>query len=183
MVRMQQVHGNCAVRVDKNDDGKVIKNCDSLISNDPNVTLSVQVADCLPISITDKKNLSFGLIHAGWRGLDKKIIGKTIRLMAKEFSSNSKDLKVTIGPHICQKHYEVKTDVSSRFTKFPGVILRKDNKEFLDLAKIAELQLIESGVKKENIKMDKSCTFEDLSLPSFRRNNTSKRLIINLSLI
>jgi copper oxidase (laccase) domain-containing protein len=91
-------------------------------------------------------------------------------------------LEITIGPHICQKHYEVKNDVSSKFVKFPGAILRKDGKEFLDLAKIAEFQLIESGIKKENIKTDKTCNFEDLSLPSYRRSKTSRRLIIKLSL-
>jgi polyphenol oxidase len=182
MVRMQQVHGNNVVRVDKNDDGKIIKNCDVLISNDPEVTLSVHVADCLPISVIDKKSRSFGLIHAGWRGLQKQIITNTVRLMIKEFSANPKDLEVTIGPHICQNHYEVKEDVSSKFIEIPGVVFRKDNKEFLDLSKVAEFQLIESGVKKENIKIDKRCTFEHTSLPSFRRNKTSGRLVITLNI-
>lgn len=182
MIGMQQIGGDCVIRVDKNNDGEIIKNCDALISDDPKVTLCVQVADCLPICVIDKKSRSFGVIHAGWRGLDKKIIVKTIRLMVKEFSSDLKDLEITIGPHICQKHYEVKNDVSSKFVKFPGAILRKDGKEFLDLAKIAEFQLIESGIKKENIKTDKTCNFEDLSLPSYRRSKTSRRLIIKLSL-
>lgn len=179
---MQQVHGNYVVRVDKDDDGKTIKDCDSLISNDPDVTLSVRVADCLPISVIDPISHSFGLIHAGWRGLDKKIIEKTIRLMAKEFSSDPKDLEITIGPHICQKHYEVKSDVSSKFTKFPTAILQKDDKKFVDLAKIAELQLVESGIKKENIRIDKTCTFEDLSLPSFRRGKISERFTVKLNI-
>lgn len=182
MVLMEQVHGNRIVRVSVRDNGQIIPNCDALISNDPEVTLSVRVADCLPVSAIDKKSHSFGLIHAGWRGLEKQIVAKTIHKMTEEFSSNPGNFEVSIGPHICQKHYEVKSDVSKQFTKYPASILRKGGKDFLDLAKIARLQLISVGVKKENIKLDSKCTFEDLSLPSFRRDNTSLRLNIRLSL-
>lgn len=182
MISMQQVHGSGVFLVDHNDDGKVIKNCDALISNDPGVALSVRVADCLPISVVDKKRRSIGLIHAGRRGLDKKIIAKTIQLMVKEFSSDPPDLKVIIGPHICQKHYEVRDDIASKFVKFPGAIFKKESKEFLDLAIVAEFQLIESGVKKENININKTCTFEDLSLPSFRRDKTAERFTVELNI-
>lgn len=182
MIGMMQIHGNNVVRVSKKNDGKIIKNCDGLISNDPEVTLSVRVADCLPISLIDKKSHSFGLIHAGWRGLENEIIVKAVQLMTNEFHSNPKDVEVLIGPHICQKHYEIKNDVSNKFAEFPEAILKKDNKEYLDLAKIAELQFIKTGVKKENIKISKDCTFEDLSLPSFRRDRTSERLIVKLNI-
>lgn len=179
---MQQVHGNHVVRVSQKDDGKIIENCDGLISNDAKVTLSVRVADCLPISLTDKKTHSFGLIHAGWRGLDKKIIGKTIQLMVKEFSIDPQNLKATIGPHICQKHYEVRRDVSSKFVKYPDAVIQKESKTFLDLAQIAQAQLINNGIEKENIKIDNRCTFEDMSLPSFRRDKTLKRFIVKLNI-
>ena len=182
MIGMEQVHGNNIVRVDKKDEGKTIKNCDALISNDAEVTLSVRVADCLPISIIDKKSLSFGLIHAGWRGLANGVINNTLKKMQLELKIVNCKLKIYIGPHICQNHYEVKNDVSGQFTKYPGSILEKEGKEYLDLAKIAELQLVEAGVKKKNIKIDKTCTFEDLSLPSFRRDKTSERLIVKLNI-
>jgi polyphenol oxidase len=182
MIGMQQIHGNNVVRVSKKDEGKVIKNCDGLISNDPGVALSVRVADCLPISLIDTKFHSFGLIHAGWRGLDKEIVKKAVQLMTKEFHLNPKDLEVSIGPHICQKHYEIKSDVSEEFTKYSGVVLQKNGKEYLDLSKVAEIQLINMGVKKENVKISEDCTFEDLSLPSFRRDGTSERLTVKLNI-
>jgi len=177
MIGMEQVHGDGVVGVSKIDDGKIIKGCDALISADPEVILSVRVADCLPISVIDQKNHSFGLVHAGWRGLHTKIIIKTIEKMVKDFTSDPTNLKVTISPHICQKHYEVKEDVSSKFVKYPGVVLKKDGKEFLDLAKVAELQLISVGVNEKNIKIDKRCTFEDKDLFSFRRGDENKRKI------
>jgi YfiH family protein len=177
MIGMEQIHSNNVVRVSKIDDGTIIKGCDALISDDPEVILSVRVADCLPISVVDKKSHSFGIIHAGWRGLHTKIIIKTIEKMVKDYSSSPVDLMVTIGPHICQKHYEVKGDVSSKFVIFPGSIFKESGKDFLDLAKVAELQLIGAGVKRENIQIDKRCTFEDKNLFSYRRDKTDKRNI------
>ena len=154
MIQMEQVHGNNVVRVSFADDGKTIPNCDALITNDPKVTLCVRVADCLPISVIDKKGHSFGLIHAGWRGLENGIIKHTIELMQKELKIVNFKLKINIGPHICAKHYDQ------------------------DLAKNAVAQLVELGIKKENIKIDSRCTFEDLSLFSYRRDKTDKRNII-----
>lgn len=182
MIQMQQVHGNKVVRVSQKDDGKIIKNCDGLISNDPNVTLCVRVADCLPISLIDKKTRSFGIIHAGWRGLEKEIIEKAVQLMIKEFLLNPKNLKVIIGPHVCQKHYEVKNDVSLKFARYPNAIMRKEGKEFLDLGKIAIIQLIDEGIKKENIEVNRRCTYEDSNFASFRRDKTQHRTIHSLNL-
>ncbi len=177
LVLMQQVHGDRVVIVDKKDIGTTIPNCDGLITQDPNITLCVRVADCLPITLVDKKSRAIGIIHAGWRGLDNGLIGKTIKKIVKEFSSDLVDLKVSIGPHICKKHYEVKNDVSSKFSKYPEAILIKDGREFLNLGKIAQMQLVRAGVKKENIKIDKRCTFEDKTLYSYRRNKTHDRNI------
>lgn len=177
---MQQVHGNRVQKVTESDAGKTITSCDGLITRDPNISLVVKIADCLPISIKDKKSRAIGLIHAGWRGLDKKIITTTLQKMAREFSSNPEDFDVLIGPHICGGHYEVKSDVSGKFVKYSGAVLSKNGKTFLDLAQVAKLQLIESGVDAGNITIDKRCTFEEKNLFSFRRNKTEKRNIVSL---
>lgn len=182
MIGMQQVHGNNVIRVDDKDDGKTIEDCDALISDNPKVTLSVRVADCLPISVTDKKSRSFGLIHAGWRGLSKAIVARTVRSMKKEFASDPKNWEVSIGPHVCQKHYEVRLDVSKKFGKYPSSLLIVDSKIYLDLAKVAELQLISLGVLKENIKISRRCTFEEVDLFSYRRDKTIDRNIYLFSL-
>ena len=170
---MEQMHGGSAVRVDSNDGDKTIPACDALITNDPKVELVVRTADCLPLSVRDKKARAIGLIHAGWRGLEREIIAKTIRLMQKEFSSKPEDLKIFLGPHICKKHYEVKEDVASKFTKYKALTTRVD-KKYLDLAGIAAFQLTKLGVKTKNIKIDKRCTFEDKSLFSYRRGDVGK---------
>jgi len=105
----------------------------------------------------------------------KKVIRKTVGLMIKEFSSEPENLQIFIGPHICKKHYEVKEDVSSKFKKY-GV------KKHLDLAAVAALQLTELGVRKENIKIDKRCTFEDKDLFSYRCGDLEKSNLFTITI-
>jgi YfiH family protein len=167
---MNQVHGKNVFVVSKNDDGKTIDDCDGLLTNDQNVTLVVRTADCLPISLIDKKHHAIGLVHAGWRGLHKKIIRNAIGLMVGNFQTEPSDLHIEIGPHICANHYEVGPEVSRFF----------NNEKYLDLSKIAAEQLVDLGVLAKNIKFDKRCTYEDPNLPSYRRNKTSERLITEL---
>lgn len=171
---MEQVHGNRVVVVGKKDDGKTIKNCDALITSDAGVSLSVHVADCLPIFVTDEKGQVFGVIHAGWRGLAKGIIRETLLLMQKELRMKNEELIIFIGPHICKKHYEVKDDVYSKFLTFKGGSL-KGGRTFLDLGEIAKEQFVSLGVDPKNITIDPTCTFESKDLFSFRRGDKTDR--------
>lgn len=168
IINMEQIHGNKIVCVKKTDIGRTVKKCDGLVTNIQGVSLSIRVADCLPIFFYSPTTNSIGLVHAGWRGLYKGIIGKTVKMFEKKPF-------VFIGPHICQKHYEIKSDVAGKFKNYPKAIKKINGKIFLDLGEVAKEQLIESGVKKNNIKIDKTCTFEDKSLSSFRRGDLSNR--------
>ena len=76
----------------------------------------------------------------------------------------------------------MKNDVSSKFVNFPGSIIKDSGKRFLDLAKIAVMQLMGVGVSEKNIKIDKRCTFEDKNLFSLRRGDRDKRNIYYNSL-
>lgn len=181
MIQMEQVHGNRVVVVDKSDDGKTIENCDGLITKDPGITLSVHVADCLPILLSDKKGGVAGIIHAGWRGLDSKIIGKAVNIIESKFKINGSELMVYIGAHICQKHYEVKSDVSEKFSTYVKGRCLDGSRTFLDLGEVARLQLLALGVKNKNITIDPTCTFEDKHLFSYRRGDKKKRNLYELS--
>ena len=172
---MQQVHGNRVAYVGKNNLQQIIKKCDGLITNVQGLSLSVRVADCLPVFLYSPTTNSIGLVHAGWRGLYKGILEKTIELFNKKINAKSEELLVYIGPHICQKHYEVKSDVLEKFSDYTKAIEKIDGKIFIDLAEIAQKQLVGLGVKKNKIKIDKTCTYETKSLDSFRRGDLEKR--------
>jgi hypothetical protein len=182
MIKMQQVHGDKVVLVGVKDDGKTIKNCDGLITNTKGLSLSISVADCLPVFFYSPTINSIGVVHAGWRGLAKGIIGKAIEKMEKMLKVNSKKLMVYIGPHICQKHYEVKKDVADIFLSHSKALKKVKGKIFLDLEEVARQQLVKMGVKKESIQFDKRCTYEDKSVASFRRSGTKKGTRYVLSL-
>lgn len=177
IVKMQQIHGNNVLFVTSAQTGLTVPNCDGLVTTDPEIILSLKTADCLPISITHVDKKIIGLVHAGWRGLQKGIIKNAIELiLSKDIDPN--DLKVLIGPHICKKHYEVKDDVASLFRE----ITTFNGKKKLDLAQAAINQFVDMGININKIQVDPKCTFEDLSLPSYRRNKTEKRLVTTLNI-
>ncbi|HKC04493.1 MAG TPA: peptidoglycan editing factor PgeF [Patescibacteria group bacterium] len=173
-ISMSQVHGNNVVLVNEKD-AATIPACDGLITNSPDIALVVRVADCLPIFLENGISKSVGVLHAGWRGLESKIIEKAISLMNKNFKSKASDTIVYIGPHICSKHYEIKADVSAKFVSYTKAVVNKNGKIYLDLAQVAKEQLVKLGIKNKNIKIDKDCTFEDPELRSFRKGDKTGR--------
>lgn len=71
----------------------------------------VLTADCLPILLTTQTGDYVGVIHAGWRGLAKRIIRTTIRSMQVD----PKSLRVWLGPAIGAKCFEVGNEVYHYF--------------------------------------------------------------------
>ena len=175
-VGMLQIHGTKVAVVSKKDTGVSVVNCDGLLTDNPNISLRISVADCIPLALFDPTTNSIALVHAGWRGLYKGIIGKAINLMVKTYGVDPSGVMAEIGPHICQKHYEIKSDVAACFPRHSKAIKNIGNKLFLDLTMVAKEQLIESGLEAKKITVNHECTYEDASLPSYRRGDFKKRI-------
>lgn len=167
IVRADLIHKSKVKLVSKKDAGRLIEKTDGLITKEKNLFLTITIADCLPIFIYDPKKEIIGLIHGGWRSLADNILKKAIDKITNNFKSNPAHILIAIGPGISQCHFEIKFEVKKdplqkfhdrRFFAM-GVILERDNKIFLDLKKIAKLQLIELGIKEENIEISPECTF------------------------
>lgn len=159
VVSAQIIHGNqvCLATLE-NRDG-VVSEADGLVSNSKNIYLSVTAADCLPIFLFEPKKEIAGMIHAGWKSLAKNILINAI-LKMKELGGSPEKIMAGIGPAICGKHFEVGPEVAEKFTKYPEVIIKENDKLFLDIKKTAKLQLVESGLKENNIEISQECTFE-----------------------
>ena len=151
-------HGDNVQLVSRIEAGKFIPKTDALVTNENNLNLSITVADCLPIFIYDPKQKVVALIHEGWRGLATNIIKKTIEVL-KAKGSLPEDLLIGIGPGIGKCHFEVKDDVLGKFEDYSDVIEKRSDKFFIDLKKVAQIQLVAEGVKKENIEISPLCTF------------------------
>lgn len=155
------VHGNRVYRAGDADRGKVIAETDALTTDTPGIFLSVTVADCLPVLFFDPRRRAIGIAHAGWRGLANKIVPSTIAAMEQNFGCNPEDLIASIGPHIGPCHFEVHDDVLRELAVFlPAALQKTDRKTYLDLAVIARHQLLDAGLRKENMESDDACTVD-----------------------
>lgn len=88
---------------------------DALVTNHPDVLLSIRTADCHPILLADPRRRAVAAIHAGWRGTLARIAEKTVGVMRAVFGSNPRDLTAAIGPGIQSCCYAVGEEVVSKF--------------------------------------------------------------------
>ncbi len=172
----QQIHSNLMIAVNKN---KLLE-ADAHYTKDPSTALAIKTADCLPIMISSK-NYVFA-IHAGWRGLEKKILYNLEKFKLDE------SYKAYIGPHIQKESYEVDHDVAFKIIN-SSPVKNKDflarphgkNKFLVNLAQVAKDQLMHLGFAIDNICVSPVNTFTHTDWNSYRRDG--KLAGRNLSLI
>ncbi len=206
-VSLHQIHSD-VVRI-FNATATPSKQCkgDALATNRPGLLLGVRTADCSPVLVVDPKKRVVAAIHAGWRGTLARIVVKTIGQMQMEFKCNPKDLLAAIGPTIGGCCYEVGTEVAADFSaKFSNASeffdeLRTGDepnplqwlnmmppghqpppkKVLLDLKKANRLQLLESGLRPQNIFVSDLCTSCHVSrLFSYRKESSASGRLLSV---
>lgn len=169
LVASHQVHENDVYVVGEKDRGKGIvrksdiKEKDALITKERNVALITYYADCVPLFFLDPATPAVGLAHAGWRGTVKKIGARTVEKMREEFGTPVEKLIAGIGPCIAGSCYEVDEPVIEKFKEafeyWEELVEYKGNGRWLlDLVKANKRQLMDAGVKAENITLSGFCT-------------------------
>ena len=157
------------------------KKTDGLITDNPNIYLTLKVADCVPIYLFVPKYNIIGLIHSGWKGTVNGIIKNTIRILTSMVNDKN-DIKVLLGPSIGMCCYEVGIDVAKYFSNEAKVMINK-TKWFVGLKEEIILQLVKFGINSNNIKSINECTFENKQFHSYRRDNSrSGRMIALMSI-
>ena len=169
-VLSDQTHTTNVKIVTKEDLGKGVTcpkdytDIDGLITNESGIILGTFYADCVPLYFYDPVKKVIALSHSGWRGTVAGMGRVTIEKMHAEFGCNPKDIRVCVGPSICQDCYEVSEDVAEEFAKaFPDkeneILLAKANQKYqLDLWKANEILLLDAGIKKEHLQITDICT-------------------------
>ena len=175
---IRQVHGDQIVKAVRGRSS--FEEADAIITNDVQCPIVIRTADCLPVFLLDAEQHAIGLIHAGWRGTYKKIVGKTILRMTAEFGSRAENLVVALGPRISQPHYQVGEEF---IEYFPEDIVTIDGSFHFDLGQANKRQLIESGVRSDRIFDCDICTFTDTNYFSYRREALRAGRILSLMMI
>ncbi len=146
-------HGADVIRVGAREAGAGMRRVDGLMTSEPGVFLSVTAADCLALYFYDPVDKVVALVHAGWRGLARGIVGKALR----QFDDPSR-VRVAVSPFIQACHFEVGDEVVDVFSAHPEALVERDGRRFMDLGVIAWRQLLEAGVKSEYTKISSQCT-------------------------
>ena len=160
LVHMKQIHSADVHIISEDDNYTNPRKCDALVTNKKNIPLMVMVADCSPILFYDSKNTVIAVAHAGRQGAFKNIVKNTLDSMKKEFNSSSKNIYVSIGSSIGVCCYEVGAEIydEAKNLNLEYALEKKAYSYYLDVSKILEAQLLESGIKKENIEISNECT-------------------------
>ncbi|MBN1169267.1 polyphenol oxidase family protein [Candidatus Woesebacteria bacterium] len=174
-------HGNNIVEAKEKWLGKTVlgeidpPKADAVITDQKNTFLALTIADCVPVIIYDPKKHAVGLVHAGWKGVDKKIVVKTIYKMSRSYGTRPEDLIIGIGPCIGKDNY-LKDNFSEGRKKIWGGFVEDRGKGIysVDLAGYIYSQLIRSRINEENIYFSEIDVFEDERFYSHYRDVRSK---------
>ena len=201
---LSQIHSNQVIRIEDeylNNLSLTPSEADALVTAKPSQALAIMTADCVPIVIYDPNSQQVAAIHAGWQGLANGVVFETynelINLQSLQSDSCSESLDVKplqawIGACITQSCYEVSYDVVDKLLlgcekmgikaeEIRSQIVAEHeeaNKAWLDLPKLAQLQLKQLGISVErpttlgDTSKDSpalACSYQDSSYYSYRR--------------
>jgi len=164
---LHQVHGDTVLELP----GSPENTADGQITSKPEVICAVRTADCLPVVFATIAGKRVAVAHAGWRGLNKGILLRTIEALHE----NPKNKVAWIGPAIAQNSYETGPEVRSAFIETdpganPFFKPGKGDRYFADLAGIARFQMESRGIPSHHISGGIWDTFTGNEFHSFRRD-------------
>ncbi len=168
LISVHQVHGNAVEVVSVQ-----IPPCDGIITQEKNVGLIINHADCQAALFYDPIQRVIGNIHSGWRGNVLNIYAQAIAKMHAQYGTNPADLLVCISPSLGPNWAEFKNYKQ----EFPEHFWRFQIKpDYFDLWGVARMQLEECGVLPHHIEIASICTHSHpKEWYSYRRDKTKGR--------
>jgi len=122
-----------------------------LVTQEKGLALMLLTADCLPVSFYDPITQTVALAHFSRQTIVNGLPEKTIRFLTKQFSINSANLIVHIGPHIHTSSYAFplpQRELPSEITPFTK---QTDTYICIDLVEACNAQLCKQGIPIKNI--------------------------------
>ena len=145
-----------------------LEGIDALMTDLPDVCVSVSTADCIPVLLYDDVHHAVAAVHAGWRGTVSSIVRKTVERMKEVYHTDVNDVKAVIGPGISLDAFEVGDEVYDAFQSagFPMlqiakryVLSEEKTKWHIDLWEANRWELLQSGVPFLHIHLSGICTY------------------------
>lgn len=161
LVISKQVHGN---KIYVANDATITEGYDAIITNKKNIFPVISIADCTPILIHDPHNQAVAAIHAGWKGTVAEIVKHTLLTMQQQYGTQGIYCKAYIGACISYSNFEVGEEVAQHFNSSLKKFDTEKQKWFVDLKATNKQQLLDFGVKEENIELSPYCTVKDEKL-------------------
>ena len=137
---------------------------DALVVSSPNVAALLCFADCVPVVAVSPTGRA-AVIHAGWRGAQGGILGKTLQRMAQLDCEEHQlvaswvlsQTNVYVGPYIHAECFQVGQDVAELFlqTYGPEALLDENH---VDLGAALRVDAQRQGVALERIADAQACT-------------------------
>lgn len=164
VVGVNQVHGAEVLIINRPmpDAGPIAGDYDAIITDQPNILVTVRTADCVPILLVDPVRRVVAAVHAGWRGTLAGITRKTLSLMHERFGCRLVSIRAAIGPSIGRCCYEVGEAVLQPLRAYPDwrdvVEMAAPERGRLDLRRLNRRQMEESRVDPSHIEMVNLCT-------------------------
>ena len=175
---LKQVHGCEVARPPWADPPEA----DASLTGDPGGLLAIETADCLPVLLVDPVERRVAAAHAGWRGTAAGVVRKTLREFGRKGSPPER-LIAALGPSIGVCCYEVGPEVEDAFgpPNAPFFRLGSGGRKHLDLKAANRAQLIEGGVRENQIDNVDLCTCcrKDLFF-SYRRDGAQAGRMISV---
>lgn len=173
--RLQQTHSDIIQEV-TSISPEIGTEGDALWTREKNLALAVNTADCIPVLIQDREGGAIAAVHAGWRGVENRIIYKILR----EVFKGSSNLAIHLGPHIRFESFEVEKEVRDQLylcveTAVPGAFKDLGNGKFLvDLTQLVTQQIREAYSGPVEIHQVQKDTKTNIQYFSHRRDPSNK---------
>ena len=148
---LRQMHGNTAVRV--NAASSRMLEADALATDTPGLTLTIRFADCQNALILHPKKRVVCLLHAGWRGVQSRVMIEAYEMLRAEWGIDPEETFVGLGPSLCTKCAEF-TDPLTEAPELKDFIRGR----CIDLRAALDDELAGIGVHKNRIERMPDCT-------------------------
>jgi len=190
-----QVHSADVLAVEEQDIGcgregraGAVQQVDGLLTDRPGLPLILLSADCPLVCVFDPVRPAIGAVHASWKGTVAGAANQLVRRMQIEFGSDPARLMAAIAPSAGPCCYEVGPEVyrvaCTRLSDPASCFSDNVGRSCFNLWEANRRQLVEAGVRPEDIEVAGICTICDERFWSHRRDGPQAgRFALFISLV